>query len=176
MGERIRLGISSCLLGNRVRYDGGHRLDRFLIDALEAFAKFVPVCPEVEAGLGIPRETMRLVGDPARPRLVTTRTRIDHTALMEEWTSRRVRALEAEDLCGFVFKSKSPSSGMARVKVYDEAGLADEVGVGIFARAFMEHFPLIPVEEDGRLHDAALLADFIERIFGYHRSRCGCGG
>jgi len=121
----------------------------------------------VEYGLPIPRESMRLVGDPEAPRLVTIRTRIDHTDGMLAWAEKRLEALAAEDLCGFIFKSRSPSSGMAAVKVYGDAGMAVKKGVGIFAGAFMKRFPLLPVEEDGRLNDPLLRENFIERIFGY---------
>jgi uncharacterized protein YbgA (DUF1722 family) len=114
---------------------------------------------------------MRLEGDPASPRLVTTRTGRDLTAQMEQWCIRRCRELESEDLCGFIFKSKSPSSGMERVRVYNESGMPENVGIGIFARHFMAHFPLLPVEEDGRLHDMVLRENFIERIFAMRRWR-----
>lgn len=163
--EKIRIGISACLLGQNVRYDGGHALDRFLSDTLGKYVEYVPVCPEVECGFGVPRKTMRLTGDPERPRLVTTHTGIDHTERMEAWAGKRAAELEKEELCGFIFKSKSPSSGMERVKVYDDKGMSRKVGVGIFARIFMKHFPLIPVEEDGRLHDPILRENFIDRIF-----------
>ncbi len=169
--EKIRLGISACLLGETVRYDGGHALDSFLRDTLGAYIQYVPVCPEVECGFGVPRETLRLAGDPKRPRLVTGRTGIDHTARMEGWAGKRVAELEQEELCGFIFKSGSPSSGMERVKVYDDRGVPRKNGVGLFARTFMEHFPLTPVEEDGRLHDPALRENFIERIFTWRRYR-----
>jgi len=99
---------------------------------------------------------MRLVGDPSSPRLVTIKTRQDLTDLVVRWARRRVRELEKEDLCGFIFKSRSPSSGMVRVKVYTEGGMPVKKGVGLFAQAFMAHFPLVPVEEDGRLHDPRL--------------------
>jgi uncharacterized protein YbgA (DUF1722 family)/uncharacterized protein YbbK (DUF523 family) len=165
MEERIKLGISACLLGQEVRYDGGHKLDRFLKDTLGQYVDYVPVCPEVECGFGIPREALRLVGDPESPRLVTSRTRQDYTERMKEWAGNRTKELEKEDLCGFIFKSRSPSSGMERVKVYNEKGMPRQTGVGMFARAFMEHFPLIPVEEEGRLHDPRLRENFIERIF-----------
>jgi len=163
--EKIRLGISTCLLGENVRYDGGHKLDRYLRDTLGAHVDFVPVCPEVEAGFGIPREAFRLVGDASAPRLVTIKTKIDHTERMETWARKRVKELEKEDLCGFVFKSDSPSSGMERVKVYDANGVPRKAASGIFARIFMEGFPLLPVEEEGRLHDPLLRENFIERIF-----------
>jgi len=171
MEENIRLGISMCLLGENVRYDGGHKLDRFLTGTLGQFVSYVPVCPEVECGLGIPRESLRLVGDAEAPRLVTTRTNIDHTEKMVAWAKKRVRELEKEGLCGFIFKSKSPSSGMERVKVYNEKGMPAKNGVGVFARIFMEHFPLIPVEEEGRLHDPVLRENFIQRLFTLKRWR-----
>ena len=165
----IRLGISTCLLGENVRYDGGHKLDRFLRDGLGRFVEYVPVCPEVECGLPVPREAMRLVGDPEAPRLLTQKTRIDHTDRMLGWAQRRLDGLEDEDLCGYVFKSRSPSSGLFGVKVYDETGTRVRKGVGIFARAFTARFPLLPVEEEGRLHDAGLRENFIERIFTVRR-------
>ena len=167
--ERIRLGISRCLLGENVRYDGGHALDRFLRDTLGKYVEYVPVCPEVECGFGIPRESLRLLGNPQKPRLVTSRTGVDHTDRMEAWAHRRVAELEMENLCGFIFKSDSPSSGMERVKVYDDKGIPKKTGAGIFARIFREHFPLIPVEEEGRLHDPTLRENFIERIFTCRR-------
>lgn len=171
MEDRIRLGVSACLLGEKVRYDGGHKLDRYLTETLGTCVEWVPVCPEVECGLPIPRESLRLVGDPEAPRLVTTRTRQDMTERMTRWARKRVRELEGERLCGFVFKANSPSSGMERVRVYDANGFPRKVGSGIFARAFMEHFPTLPVEEEGRLHDPALRENFIERIFVYKRWR-----
>ena len=169
--ELIKIGISSCLLGNEVRYDGSHQHDRYITGTLGNFFEFVPVCPEVECGLPVPRETMRLVGESTSPRLVTAKTNIDHTEKMQRWAEVRVKELETEDLHGFIFKRKSPSSGMERVKVYGENKIPQNTGVGIFARAFMEHFPLLPVEEDGRLHDIHLRENFIERIFIYKRWR-----
>jgi len=169
--EKIRLGVSTCLLGEKVRYDGRHKLDHFLTDTLGQYVDYVPVCPEVECGFGIPREPFRLVGDPQDPRLVTTRTNQDHTERMAQWAWKRVEELEKEGLCGYIFKSGSPSSGMERVKVYDSNGVPRKVGVGIFARVFMEHFPLLPVEDEGRLNDRELRENFIERIFTLKRWR-----
>jgi uncharacterized protein YbgA (DUF1722 family)/uncharacterized protein YbbK (DUF523 family) len=171
--EKIRLGISACLLGEPVRFDGGHQWDRFITDTLGKYVEFVPVCPEAECGLGVPREAMRLVGNPEAPRLVTVRTKVDLTDRMVAWARKRVGELEQEGLCGFIFKSKSPSSGMERVRVYPEAGQGSPVtrGVGMFARIFMEHFPLLPVEEEGRLHDPVLRENFIERLFVLQRWR-----
>jgi uncharacterized protein YbgA (DUF1722 family)/uncharacterized protein YbbK (DUF523 family) len=169
--SKVRLGISSCLLGHKVRYDGGHKLDRYLANTLSEYVDFVPVCPEVECGFPTPRESLRLVGDPESPRLVTTRTGQDFTNPMSRWARRRVVELEEEDLCGYIFKSKSPSSGMERVKIYDANGVPSNRGVGMFAMAFMKHFPLLPAEEDGRLHDPGLRENFIERIFLFKRWR-----
>lgn len=169
--EKIRLGVSSCLLGEKVRFDGGHKLDHFLTDTLGRFVEFVPVCPEVEVGLPTPRETLRLVGEPGAQRLVFSKSGEDITDRMMAWAQKRVTALEKENLCGFIFKAKSPSSGMERVKLYDRNGVPNKQGVGLFAQAFMEHFPLLPVEEDGRLHDPGLRENFIECIFTLKRWR-----
>ena len=169
--NKITIGISSCLLGNKVRYDGGHKHDRYITETLGRYLTFVPVCPEAECGLPIPREAMRLVGDIDAPRLVTNKTGVDHTEKMLSWARKKVVALENENLCGFIFKNRSPSSGMMRVKVYDKNNVPQAVGVGIFARVFMEHFPLLPTEEEGRLHDPLLRENFIEQIFVYQRGR-----
>jgi uncharacterized protein YbgA (DUF1722 family)/uncharacterized protein YbbK (DUF523 family) len=169
--EKIKLGISTCLLGENVRYDGGHKLDRFLMDTLRQYVEYIPVCPEVECGLGVPRESMHLEGNPESPRLVTIRTKQDITDCMVQWAQKRVVQLEKKGLCGFIFKSDSPSSGMERIKVYNEKGIPVKKGVGIFARIFMDHFPLLPVEDEGRLHDPGLRENFIERIFTLKRWR-----
>ena len=165
MPDRIKVGISSCLLGEKVRWNGGHKQDRFMIETLGQFVQYVPVCPEVECGLGVPRETLRLVGNPENPRLLTTKTRIDHTERMKKWAEERLKELEKENLCGFIFKSDSPSSGMVRIKVYNEKGSVKKNGIGIFARMFMAHFPRIPVEDDRRLHDPKIRENYIESIF-----------
>ena len=169
--DKLKLGVSSCLLGENVRWNGGHARSRFITDTLSEFVEFVPVCPEVEAGFPIPRETMRLVGDIEQPRLVTSRSGVDHTDQMLAWAGQRVKTLEKEDLCGFVFKKDSPSSGLKNVKVFNDKGMPEKKGVGIFARAFTEHFPRIPVEEEGRLNDAKLRENFIEQIFTLKRWR-----
>jgi uncharacterized protein YbgA (DUF1722 family)/uncharacterized protein YbbK (DUF523 family) len=169
--EKINLGISTCLLGENVRYDGGHKLDRFLTDTLRQYVEYVPVCPEVECGLGVPRESMHLEGNPDFPRLVTIRTKQDMTDRLVQWSRKRVSELEKKDLCGFIFKSDSPSSGMERIRVYNEKGIPVKKGVGIFARIFMDHFFLLPVEDEGRLHDPELRENFIERIFTLKRWR-----
>ncbi|MBW6458563.1 MAG: DUF523 and DUF1722 domain-containing protein [FCB group bacterium] len=168
----MKVGISSCLLGNEVRYDGQHKLDRFLRDELGMYVEWHPLCPEVECGLPIPRESMRLVGDdPENPKLLTVRTKRDITPQMEKYTFARLEMLEKENLRGFVFKSKSPTSGMRGVKIYTEQGLPSRSGSGIFAREFMKRFPNIPVEDEGRLHDAGIRENFIETLFVYDRWR-----
>jgi uncharacterized protein YbgA (DUF1722 family)/uncharacterized protein YbbK (DUF523 family) len=172
----MRVGISSCLLGNEVRYDGGHKRDRYLTDTLGQFFEWVPVCPEVELGLGTPRETLRLVGQPDAPRLVFAKTSGDITAGMQAWSQRRLDKLERLDLCGYILKSDSPSCGMERVRVYGPNGQPNRTGTGIFARVLLDRFPLLPVEEEGRLHDLGLRDNFVERVFCYRRWRDAVAG
>ena len=171
MLTKIRLGISAFLLGEKVRFVGGHKLDHFITETLGKFVEYFPVCPEVECGLGIPREAMHLLAAPEGPRLVTVRTQVDYTERMLAWARKRVVELEQKDLCGFIFKSDSPSSGMERVKIYSGKGGPAKTGVGMFAREFMQHFPLLPVEEEGRLHDPGLRENFLERLFSLKRWR-----
>ena len=172
MDDKIRLGISSCLLGHNVRFDGGHKMNRYLHDTLAPYVEYVPVCPEVEIGLPIPRPALRQVdAGNGKVRLVFSKSGDDITERMEEWAQQRVKELESEKLDGFVFKSNSPSSGMERVKVYKDKGMPRKDGVGLFAAAFMQHFPLLPVEEEGRLNDSALRENFITRIFTLQRFR-----
>jgi uncharacterized protein YbbK (DUF523 family) len=166
--QRPRLGISACLLGEPVRYDGGHKRDRFLIATIGRLVEWVPVCPEVECGLGTPRAPMRLMGKPGNPRLVVIQTGRDLTLRMKAWAANRLDQLARENLCGFVFKSRSPSSGMARVPVYDDQGIEHAKGSGIFAKALMERFPLLPVEDEERLLDIDIRENFIERILAEH--------
>jgi len=168
MTASITIGVSSCLLGEHVRYDGGHKHDRYITDTLGRWFRFLPVCPEVGCGLPIPREAMRLEGDPANPRLMTGRSRIDLTERMLAFCTAKVKDLEGEDLCGFIFKKDSPSSGLFRVKVYNN-GAAAKSGSGLFAAAVARHFPLLPLEEEGRLNDPCLRENFIERVFSYRR-------
>ncbi|MCK9239007.1 DUF523 and DUF1722 domain-containing protein [Desulfocurvus sp.] len=169
---RIRLGIARCLLGDPVRYDGTHKLDRTLRDVLGRFVEWVAVCPEVECGMPVPREAVRLVGDPAAPRLLGRNSGTDFTGQMRAWGQRRLEALADEGLCGYVFRYGSPSSGMSRVKVYPEAGgPARRDGVGLWAGMVMARFPELPFEDDGRLHDPAIRENFITRVFTLMRWR-----
>lgn len=168
MIEPIKIGVSACLLGEHVRYDSGHKHDRYITDTLGVYFTFVPVCPEVGCGLPTPREAMRLEGDPAAPRLMTRQTRIDKTEQMLAYCEAKIKELEDENLCGFIFKKDSPSSGLFRVKVYNN-GQAMKVGSGLFAAAMVRRFPVLPMEEEGRLNDAPLRENFIERVFSYRR-------
>jgi uncharacterized protein YbgA (DUF1722 family)/uncharacterized protein YbbK (DUF523 family) len=168
MTSSITIGVSSCLLGEEVRYDGGHKHDRYITDTLGRFFRFVSVCPEVGCGLPIPRESMRLEGDPASPRLMATRSRRDLTDQMLAYCAEKVVELEHENLCGFIFKKNSPSSGLFRVKVYQN-DMPSKSGSGLFAAAMARHFPLLPMEEEGRLNDPAIRENFLERVFCFHR-------
>jgi len=161
---KIRVGISACLLGRPTRYDGADKRDAGLVAALGPHVEWVPVCPEVECGLPVPRERMRLEGSPARPRLVTVESRIDQTARLTRWLGRRLRELEAAGLAGFVLKSRSPSCGLRGVPVYDASGACRKVGVGLLARALAARLPGMPIEEAGRLHDPAAMERFIGRV------------
>lgn len=168
MNPKPLVGISACLLGENVRYDGGHKLDHYLADLLGNHVEFVSVCPEVECGLTVPREAMRLVEADGEIRLMTQKSQIDKTAQMKKWVGPKLRELSDLPLCGFIFKAKSPSSGLMRVKVYGKNGVTHN-GVGLFAEGFIERFPLLPVEDDGRLHDPGLRENFIVRLFAVHR-------
>ena len=172
-GDRpLRLGISACLLGQEVRWDGGHKRDAFLIGTVGRFVEWVPVCPEVEVGMGTPRETLRLVADADDAvRMVTSRSGVDHTASMNRWATRRVRELAAEDLDGYVLKRDSPSCGMERVKVYDGKGGVRRRASGLFAAELCGRNPLLPAEEEGRLNDPLLRENFLERVFAFRRLR-----
>ncbi len=167
----IRIGVSACLLGQAVRFDGGHKRDTFLTDLFGRYIEWVPVCPEVELGLGIPRPTLRLERKEGAIRLLMPKTGDDHTGAMRVYARRRLAQLAAEDLCGYVLKKDSPSCGMERVKVYEGAGAPARSGRGVFAEALLERFPHLPVEEEGRLNDPRLRENFIERVFAYRRLR-----
>ena len=170
--DRPRIGISACLLGEEVRFDGGHKRDPFLAVTLTPHVEWVTVCPEVEVGMGTPREALRLVrAADGGVRMLTTKTGIDHTEAMNSWARHRLRELEGEQLSGYVLKKSSPSCGMERVKVYGTKGMPDPNGRGLFAEALIAHFPNLPVEEEGRLSDPRLRENFIERVFAYQRVR-----
>lgn len=178
-GEPIRIGISACILGHEVRFNGGHKLDRFIRDTLGAYVEFIPVCPEFEIGLGVPRETLRLVeGSGSRPSMIAPKSGSDHTQKMVTYARGKTGELAQGDLCGFIVQKGSPSCGMERVKVYPAAdgGMPRKDGRGLFTQVLMERLPLLPVEEDGRLNDPLLRENFIERVFAYRRLRRLFGG
>ena len=167
---KLRLGVSACLLGQEVRFDGGHKHMPFLTRILGDFVEWVPVCPEVEMGMSIPRETIRLVGTPENPRLIAPKSGTDHTEAMQTWSQKRLKELGALDLDGYVLKKDSPSCGLFRVRVYDlQTDMPHRDGRGLFAQILIDSLPLLPVEEEGRLNDLPLRENFIERIFAWYR-------
>jgi len=170
--DPLTLGISACLLGERVRYDGGHRLDHYLRDTVGRFIQWVPVCPEVECGLPVPREPMHLAGTHDNPRLITQDTGADHTIMMKKWMPEKLRELEKKALCGFVFKSRSPSCGL-KVEVQEGNGVSTRIRRGLFAMAFTERFPLMPVVDDEMLYDPETRRDFFERVLDYYAEKFG---
>ena len=167
----LRLGISACLLGEKVRFDGGHKRDPFLVDTFGRYVEWVPVCPEEEAGFGTPRPAMRLIARDGGIRLQTIKDARDLTTPMRTLSATRVDALAKQDLDGYVLKKDSPSCGLYRVKVYVGEGPAARTGRGMFAEALCARLPLLPVEEEGRLGDPRLRENFIERVFAYRRLR-----
>jgi uncharacterized protein YbgA (DUF1722 family)/uncharacterized protein YbbK (DUF523 family) len=167
----IRIGISACLLGEKVRFDGGHKRDPFLVGSFGRFVTWVPVCPEVELGLGTPREAIRLEIREGRTAFVMPKSGRDLTTAMREYATRRARTLQFDDLSGYVFKKGSPSCGMERVKLYAPNGISARGGRGLFAEAVMLRQPTLPVEEEGRLGDPGLRENFVERVFAYRRVR-----
>ncbi len=169
--KKIKVGISSCLLGNNVRYDGSNRLDTFLRDIVGEYIEWIPVCPEVEMSLGVPRESMHLVYRDNSKRLVTVKTGIDHTERMLKYSQKKIRELNKLDLCGFVFKSRSPSSAFKDAKLYSEDGILRGRSPGIFAELFMKANPIIPCEDEERLKRPEIRENFFERVFMMHRLR-----
>lgn len=169
-GHDVRVGISACLLGEEVRYDGGHKRTQYLIDAFGSSVEWVPVCPEVEAGFGTPREAMQLARVNGVIRLVTVTTARDVSDQIGERIRRRMQELRLMGLSGYVLKANSPSCGLD-VEVFDDRGVAREPGRGVFAEALTREFPDLPIDDEGRLSDPRLLAAFVERVFAYRRRR-----
>jgi uncharacterized protein YbgA (DUF1722 family)/uncharacterized protein YbbK (DUF523 family) len=165
----VRIGISSCLLGEKVRFDGNHKRDASLVEVLGRHVTWVPVCPEVEMGLGVPRETMRLEQHGHEIRMVTPKTGEDHTERLRIFAEQRPAALSQERLCGYILKKDSPSCGMERVRLYPNNNVPNRSGQGLFAAALMQRFPHLPVEEEGRLHDPRLRENFVTQMFAYQR-------
>src|SRR3954470_8820805 len=168
---KLRIGISSCLLGQEVRYNGGHKRDDFLAGTLGPFVEWVPVCPEVELGLGVPRPAIRLERIGGGVRLLMPSTGEDLTEAMREFSRVRVEALAGMELDGYVLKKDSPSCGMERVKIYNGTGAPSKDGRGLFAEELLRRRPPLPIEEEGRLRDPRLCESFLTRVFAYHRAR-----
>ena len=169
--DRPRVGISACLLGDNVRYDGSHKRDAFLVEVLGPRVEWVRVCPEVEVGMGTPRETLHLVREDGRVRMKTTITAVDYTELMEAWAQRRLDELADEDLCGYVLKRNSPSCGPQHVAIYKPGGGRVGAGRGLFADVLMRRFADLPIEDEGRLSVPQIRDAFIQRVFEYWRNR-----
>ncbi len=170
MKEKIKIGMSSCLLGEEVRWDGDHKYDQYVRDVLGSYFDYVSICPEVDVGMGVPRETVALYGTLENPKMITKRSKTDWTKKMNHYTKDRIHELTKENLCGYVFKSKSPSCGIGKVPIYSEFGSSRmRHGSGMFASSFVKVFPLVPVEDEGRLHDPVIRENFIVRIFCFHR-------
>ncbi len=169
--QPIRVGISSCLMGAKVRFDAGHKRDVYVTDILGQYFAFVAICPELEVGMGVPREAIRLVGSPEAPRLVGVKTEKDWTDKMNSYSVERIERSDIQNISGYILKKDSPSCGMERVKLYGSKGAPSRQGIGLFARALLEKYPLLPVEEEGRLNDARLRENFIVRVFAYDSLR-----
>lgn len=167
--ERIRVGISTCLLGENVRFDGGHKRDRFITDTLGAYFAWVPVCPEVEVGMGTPRETVRLAKGTDGDRMVAPKSGADWTERMRAYSEKRVETLRSQRLRGYILKKDSPTCGMSRVRRYDANGVPSRDGVGLYARSLLKAYPNLPIEEEGRLNDPALRENFVTRVFTFDR-------
>jgi uncharacterized protein YbgA (DUF1722 family)/uncharacterized protein YbbK (DUF523 family) len=165
----IRIGISRCLLGENVRYDGGHKQDSFITGTLSNYFSWVPVCPEMEIGLGSPRESMKLAEINGTIHLITNKTGRDLTDHMNAYADARVAELQKKSLHGFILKKDSPSCGIFRVRVYNNSESNKRNGRGLFAEALVNQYPDLPMEEEGRLQDWKLRENFIERVFSYYR-------
>jgi uncharacterized protein YbgA (DUF1722 family)/uncharacterized protein YbbK (DUF523 family) len=164
-----KIGISACLLGQKVRYDGGDKRDYFLTETFGRYVEWIPVCPEMELGMGVPREPVQLVGSSASPRMIAERSGKDWTEAMNRFAAKRVHDLGALGLSGYILKKNSPSCGMERVRIYGKTGASVQQGRGLFAAALVRGRSFLPVEEEGRLSDPKLRENFIERVFAYHR-------
>ncbi len=170
METKIKIGVSSCLIGEKVRWNGDHKQNRYVKDTLSQYFEYVPVCPEVEVGMGTPRETVALYGDLEKTKMISKKTQTDWTSRMNKYSKDRIKRLGGEDLCGYIFKSKSPSCGLARIPVYDESDSSKaRHRSGLFADAFMKANPLVPTEDEGRLTDPRFRENFIIRVFSFAR-------
>ena len=166
----IKIGVSSCLLGEKVRWNGDHKQDRYVREILGNYFEYVPVCPEMEVGMGVPRETVALYGTLEEPKMISKKSKIDWTERMNRYLKDRINQLTRDELSGYIFKSKSPSCGIARVPVFSETDRSKaRHGAGMFSNAFIKKFPLVPIEDEGRLNDAKIRESFIVRVFCFNR-------
>lgn len=164
MPKKIKIGISSCLLGNNVRYDGGNKLDQYLIDTLGRMVIWVPICPEVESGLPVPREAMQLVAIGPRICLITMETKQDRTDVLTRWAEEKLKRLEQEGVSGFVFKARSPSCGVHDAELFSSSGASLGRRAGLFAKSVISSFPALPVEDEERLRDPVVREEFLAHI------------
>jgi len=170
--NKLRLGISTCLLGEKVRYDGGHKLDAWIKNTLGQFTTFVPVCPEFECGMSIPRPAMHLEGTKENPQLIQTLSKLNLTKQMKNWIKLQIKKLKSQDLDGYIFKTRSPSCGLSNIKIFSPLSkLVSTEGVGLYAKQFTQAFPFIPVTDEEKLHDPKYREHFIELIFIMKRWR-----
>lgn len=164
---KIKIGVSGCLLGQNIRFDGQHKFHWYINEILGKYFEYVSMCPEVEVGMGVPRKSVRLVGDLKSPEMIEPVSGMNWTKKMHVYSQKKIPRLS--ELSGFLFKKGSPSCGVFRTKVYQKNGIPLANGRGLFADAFCKRWPLIPVEEEGRLNDSKLRENFLERVFGYNR-------
>ena len=169
MNDKPLVGISACLLGDKVRYDGGDKLDPYLHDVLGACVEFIAVCPEAESGMGVPREAMRLVNVEGNVRLMTQRTGNDMTGQMQTWMQQKLAELSSLPLCGYIFKARSPSCGLLSAPCSQQDGGEVKIVSGLFAQALTDRFPALPVADEEQLHNVQFREHFIERVFSAHR-------
>lgn len=169
----IRVATSSCLLGEQVRFDGGHKHNGYLTQTLARYFELIPFCPEVAIGLGVPRRPIRLMNKGGEVRVVGVDD--PETDVTEDLVAYgQAVAAGLNDVSGYIFKRGSPSCGMERVKIYSDKGMPVDAGAGLYAQTIMRSLPLLPAEEEGRLMDPVLRENFIERVFVYHRWQSLC--
>jgi len=170
MSNKIKIGVSSCLIGEKVRWNGDHKQNHFVREVLAKYFEYVSVCPEMEVGMGVPRETVALYGNLEKSRMISKKTQTDWTRPMKNYIKDRLKSLTHDDICGYIFKSKSPSCGLGRIPVYSEFG-SNKVrhGSGMFAAAFTKAFPIVPTEDEGRLNDPRIRENFIVKVFSFYR-------
>ena len=170
MENKIKIGVSSCLLGEKVRWNGDHKQNHYVRVVLAKYFEYVSVCPEMEVGMGVPRETVALYGNLEKSRMISKKTQTYWTKPMKSYIKTRISSLALDNLCGYIFKNKSPSCGLGRIPVYAAFG-SNKVrhGMGMFAKEFTENYPLIPTEDEGRLNDPKIRENFIVKVFSFYR-------